>query len=185
MFIYKAEELEENSIIVTKSNEIVFQGKTLVPSVAMSKKSRENVLQICQEEQNTGCLCIAIENNYNFILWKEKVTPTPEEIEKPAPFTLPTPSPADKPAPFTSPETAKSEPIESEKKNKPKPLIDQNFIVACEKRLIEYVGPIGKMIVEDLYEENPHLSKTELVELICEEIPKQEQKEEFKRYCRV
>jgi serine/threonine protein kinase len=54
------------------------------------------------------------------------------------------------------------------------------FITHCERESIEYVGPIGKFLVQNAIAKNPHLSPAELIDLLAQHIPQVHQVDEFR-----
>lgn len=60
--------------------------------------------------------------------------------------------------------------------------IDANFMDNCQRELAKYIGPISKFIIEEMIEENPGISKKELIEKLALQIPNESQRLEFKSY---
>jgi serine/threonine-protein kinase len=56
------------------------------------------------------------------------------------------------------------------------------FIAQCEQELIHYVGPIGKFLVQNALEQQPHLSPENLVDLLALHIPQTTQAQEFRNH---
>ena len=54
------------------------------------------------------------------------------------------------------------------------------FITQCERESIEYVGPIGKFLVQNTIAKNPHLSPAELIDLLAQHIPQVDRVDEFR-----
>jgi serine/threonine protein kinase len=54
------------------------------------------------------------------------------------------------------------------------------FITQCERESIEYLGPIGKFLVQNAIAENPQILPAELIDLLARHIPQTRQVDEFR-----
>ncbi|BAQ60991.1 hypothetical protein GM3708_1397 [Geminocystis sp. NIES-3708] len=155
MFVYHVEELRNQGILNLANSELFHQGQKLVKSISISKRLKQMAINICQQEYQAGRVCIVVENESHFTIWKQKID---NQLKKKITSDSP-----------------------SESKIEVKPL-DAQLISVCEKQLGQYVGPISKFIVDDLVAENPHITSKKLVNLVSEEIPDESHREEFKKY---
>jgi serine/threonine protein kinase len=62
--------------------------------------------------------------------------------------------------------------------------LTSEFITQCERESIEYVGPIGKFLVQNTIAKNPHLSPAELIDLLAQHISQTSQVDEFRNKLR-
>jgi hypothetical protein len=58
---------------------------------------------------------------------------------------------------------------------------NSDFIAQCEQESIEYLGPIGKFLVQNAIAENPQILPAELIDLLAKHIPQTRQVDEFRR----
>lgn len=54
------------------------------------------------------------------------------------------------------------------------------FITQCERESIEYLGPIGKFLVQNAIAENPQILPADLIDLLAKHIPQTRQVDEFR-----
>jgi serine/threonine protein kinase len=54
------------------------------------------------------------------------------------------------------------------------------FIAQCERESIEYLGPIGKFLVQNAIAENPQIVPADLIDLLARHIPQTRQVDEFR-----
>jgi serine/threonine protein kinase len=54
------------------------------------------------------------------------------------------------------------------------------FITQCERESIEYLGPIGKFLVQNAIAKNPQIVPAELIDLLAQHIPQTRQVDEFR-----
>ncbi|WP_373547727.1 serine/threonine protein kinase [Chamaesiphon sp.] len=54
------------------------------------------------------------------------------------------------------------------------------FIAQCERESIEYLGPIGKFLVQNAIVKNPQILPADLIELLAQHIPQTRQVDEFR-----
>uniref|UniRef100_A0A0C1R356 DUF8082 domain-containing protein n=1 Tax=Tolypothrix bouteillei VB521301 TaxID=1479485 RepID=A0A0C1R356_9CYAN len=59
--------------------------------------------------------------------------------------------------------------------------INKNFLYQCEQQLIDLVGPIAPLLIEETLESLPGISRAELVETIAAKIPDAQVAGEFQR----
>jgi serine/threonine protein kinase len=55
-----------------------------------------------------------------------------------------------------------------------------DFIIKCERELINYIGPIGKFLVKTTLAKHPNLSSSDLITLLAQHIPQPLQANEFR-----
>jgi serine/threonine protein kinase len=58
------------------------------------------------------------------------------------------------------------------------------FIAKCEQELINYIGPIAKMLVKKIFTKHPDLAPAELIELLAQHIPQPLSADDFRQRCR-
>lgn len=58
--------------------------------------------------------------------------------------------------------------------------IDDNFKIACERELLNYIGPIAKFIVTTTYKAHPHASPTEFIAILASQIPDPDRAQAFR-----
>ncbi|MBL1211186.1 hypothetical protein [Geminocystis sp. GBBB08] len=157
MFVYHIDDLANQGIINIAESELIVKGQILVKGVSISKKLRQMAINICEQEEHAGRVCIAIESPNYLTIWKQKIDEklhTQKKVETASSIELP-----------TNYET-----------------INAELISACQKELSKYIGPIGKFIVDDLVAENPQITSEDFVDLVSEEIPDFSQKKAFRKY---
>jgi serine/threonine protein kinase len=59
------------------------------------------------------------------------------------------------------------------------PALTAEFVVRCERELLNYVGPIAKFLVRDTLAQQPHLSKAAFISAIAQHISPPTQAQEF------
>lgn len=63
-------------------------------------------------------------------------------------------------------------------------LLEPGFISRCQQELVEFIGPIAPMLCQRLLAENEGLSPEQLVELLSQQIPSQQQALKFQQRLR-
>lgn len=166
MLIYQFEDLQSQGLIdaATSTSELIFQGKKLIKSVSISKRFRQAAIDMCQKELDSGRLCIIVEVPTLYTLWKQKIDKN--KIVKTKPKIV-----------EEDIDTIKDDvqTIETESEE-----LSEEFLKLCQEELNKYVGPISNYIMDDIMDEHSHITKKELISLICEEIPDSSQSESFK-----
>lgn len=62
--------------------------------------------------------------------------------------------------------------------------LEPDFIHRCQQELVEFIGPIAPMLCQRLLSENNRLSPEQFIELLSQQIPRQEEALEFQRRLR-
>lgn len=58
-------------------------------------------------------------------------------------------------------------------------IIDASFLHQCEEHLIEIIGPIASLLIQEIMKSYPRISPVEMVNLLAEKIPNPQQAREF------
>ncbi|PLZ88211.1 sensor histidine kinase [Fischerella muscicola CCMEE 5323] len=58
----------------------------------------------------------------------------------------------------------------------------ESFIRQCERKLAEFIGPIASFLVQKAIKNNPHMSCTELVQILAAEIPNSQKAQKFQQH---
>ena len=61
------------------------------------------------------------------------------------------------------------------------PMIDQAFIIDCERKLAQVIGPLAQIVVKKTLNKFPHLNHTQLIDALAEQTGNPQKSAEFKR----
>jgi serine/threonine protein kinase len=59
--------------------------------------------------------------------------------------------------------------------------VEPNFVSRCQQELAEFIGPIASVICKRTLNQNPNLSRAELIEALAQKIPDRQQAQKFRQ----
>jgi hypothetical protein len=70
--IWHAEELKDQGLLNQSISEFVFQDKVMVEGLSLSRRFRQEAIDLWQAERDTGKFCLLVEYSDRFTIWQEK-----------------------------------------------------------------------------------------------------------------